>query len=127
MKPTILVIDDFASVRLYHMGFLNRKGFTCVGAESGEAALAALEAGPVDLVLLDMVMPGMGGEEFISRLAGDPRHAQLPVLVITSEDADARRVFATARRPVGILSKPVMPAALLQEAQRLISGSVTPA
>lgn len=120
MKPTVLVIDDFASVRLYHMSFLTRKGYRCLGAASGTEALALLAQETVDLVLLDLVMPGMPGDVFEAQLAADPRHAHVPVLVVSSEEALARTAFANARRPIGIVAKPVMPTPLLRQVHQLL-------
>jgi CheY-like chemotaxis protein len=114
------VIDDFASVRLYHMSFLTRKGYRCIGATDGTDALAKLAGNPVDLILLDMVMPGMSGEEFVGRLATNAALAHLPILAITSEEALARNVFGGRSRPVSVLSKPVMPDVLLQRVQQLL-------
>ena len=127
MKQNILIIDDFASVRLYHMSYLSRKGYYCIGASSGSDALAQLEMHLVDLVLLDMVMPEMSGEDFIARLDADPRFAHLPVLVITSEASVAQAAFAGSRRPLQVLAKPVRPAALLLCVQQLLPTPVVPA
>ena len=124
MNPNILIIDDFASVRLYHTSFLKRKGYHCVGAASGAEALELLRTQAFDLVLLDMVMPEMTGDAFVACLDADPRLAGLPVLVITSEEALALEAFKGARRPLGILAKPVLPAALLQCVQKFLPTAV---
>jgi CheY-like chemotaxis protein len=121
MSQTILVIDDFASVRLYHMSFLTRKGYQCIGATDGADALAKLAGHQVDLILLDMVMPGMSGEAFVAELAKIPARAALPVLAITSEESRAKTTLAGNSRPVSVLSKPVMPDVLLTAVQQLLS------
>jgi len=121
MNKTILVIDDFASVRLYHMSFLKRKGYQCLGATDGADALRQLSENHVDLILLDMVMPGMDGGAFIAELAKIPALSMVPVLAITSEESCAKAILAACSRPVSILSKPVMPDALLQGVQRLMA------
>ena len=123
MSLNILIIDDFASVRLYHTSFLTRKGYRCVGASNGAEALELLRAQPFDLVLLDMVMPEMTGDAFVACLDADARLAGLPVLVVTSEEELAREAFKAARRPLGILTKPVLPAALLQCVQKFLPAA----
>lgn len=120
MSQTILIIDDFASVRLYHVSYLTRKGFTCLCANDGREALSKLAATHVDLILLDMVMPGMGGDEFVTHLDALSTMTTTPVLVITSEEASARSKFATCNRRIGVLGKPVLPELLLQEVRRLL-------
>jgi len=125
MSKTILIIDDFASVRLYHMSFLTRKGYRCIGAGDGADALAKLRENHVDLVLLDLVMPGMDGAAFMAALAANPALASLPVLAITSEEPLAQAVFGGSSRPMSILTKPVMPGALLRRVQQLLPLSET--
>lgn len=124
MSQSILIVDDFASVRLYHSVFLTRKGYHCVAAADGAAALAQLETQAVDLILLDLVMPKMNGGEFIRRVRALPRFAAVPILVITSDASPAdveRRVGAG----VTALRKPVSPVALLEKVQQLIPAAAT--
>jgi CheY-like chemotaxis protein len=121
MSQTVLIVDDFSSVRLYHSGFLTRKGYVCLGARDGAEALDILSRQPVDLVLLDMVMPNVDGDEFARRLSTHPEFSALPLLVITSEGPHAQEVFAQGGRPVGVLTKPVMPDVLLQHVKQLLA------
>jgi len=120
MSQTILVVDDLASVRLYHMSFLTRKGYHCIGTGDGAAALAKLREAPVDLILLDMMMPGMDGDAFLVQLARIPSLATLPIILITSEEALAQRLSSNPTRPMSVLSKPVLPDTLLQRVQQLL-------
>jgi len=123
MSQTILVVDDFAGVRLYHMSFLTRKGYHCIGACNGEEALARLRDHHVDLVLLDMAMPGMDGNAFLVQLSASPALATLPVLVITTEEPLAQDSSSGGTRRTIMLSKPVVPGALLQRVQELLPPS----
>jgi two-component system OmpR family response regulator len=123
MSQTILVVDDFAGVRLYHMSFLTRKGYRCIGACNGEEALAQLRDHHVDLVLLDMVMPGMDGNAFLDQLSASPALATLPGLVITTEEPVAQGSSSGSPRPTYMLSKPVVPGALLRRVQQLLPPS----
>lgn len=123
MSQTILIVDDFASVRLYHTSFLARKGYTCLGAASGAEALALLAQQRVDLILLDLLMPGMTGADFLAKVDEIPGCAQVPVLVITSEERLARDAFRRVRRSLGVLEKPVLPSDLLQRVQQLLPAA----
>ncbi|WP_414662245.1 response regulator [Horticoccus sp. 23ND18S-11] len=127
MTQTILIIDDFASVRLYHMSFLTRKGYRCIGANDGAEALARLHESPIDLILLDMVMPGMDGEAFIAHLDREAGHHRIPILAITSEASLAQASLGEGRRAMRVLSKPVMPETLLWGVQQLLPPSVVEA
>lgn len=117
---TILVVDDFASVRLYHTTFLKQKGYACVAASDGTEALRALQEQPIDLVLLDMVMPNMDGGEFLARVRSQPAYASLPILAITSEAKKADTLTCQEKYQIHILLKPVLPAALLEQVQQLL-------
>jgi adenylate cyclase len=88
----ILVVDDLpANVRLLR-AVLEPRGHEVAEAASGEDALARLAAGGVDLVLLDVMMPGIDGYEVCRRIRADPSTAFLPVIMITaSGEAEKRR------------------------------------
>lgn len=115
---TVLIVDDFASVRFFHASLLGRAGFRPLTANDGAQALELLAREHVDLVLLDLLMPGLGGDAFVQQIRREPRHARLPVLVITSE-IDHPRLAEIRRDPhCAVLTKPVRPADLLGAARR---------
>ena len=119
MDPSILIVDDFASVRLYHSAFLTRQGYDCVAVDDGAEGLALLRTQPVDLILLDLVMPKMNGSEFIRQVRAEPRLAAIPILVITST-APPADIARREGQGVTVLRKPVTPAALLEKVRQLI-------
>jgi adenylate cyclase len=82
----ILVVDDHQSNRDLLSRRLSRDGHAVVTAADGESALALVETTSFDLVLLDLLMPGMGGYEVLCRLKADPRHFEIPVIVISALD-----------------------------------------
>ncbi len=82
----ILVVDDHQSNRDLLSRRLTREGHEVVTAKDGEAALELVEAEPFDLILLDLLMPGMGGYEVLGRLKASPRHWETPVIVISALD-----------------------------------------
>ena len=82
--PLVLVVDDLApNVRLLE-AVLSPRGFRVATASSGEEALAALSKECPDVVLLDILMPGMDGYEVCRRIREDPGTAFLPVIMITA-------------------------------------------
>ncbi len=91
-KGTILVIDDDATNRDLLGRSLRRAGHEVVEAESGPQALAKLRTARVDLVLLDVSMPGMDGHDVCRRIRTDERTRALPVIMVTaSESSDKVR------------------------------------
>src|SRR5574337_631193 len=87
---SILIIDDDALTRALAVEALREAGFNVVEAESGEAGLAAFEAVRPDLVLLDVVMPGLDGFEVCRRIRTHPRLSHVPVIMLTGlEDTES--------------------------------------
>jgi CheY-like chemotaxis protein len=117
---TILVVDDFASVRFFHQSLLKKAGFATLPAPDGIEALAVLEKQPVDLVVLDLLMPKMSGTEFIARLRAIERFASLPILVITSEAQGEQAKRLQGAPGIGLMAKPILPEALVAEVRRLL-------
>jgi CheY-like chemotaxis protein len=112
---TVLVVDDYASVRFYHMSLLRGAGYATLAATNGAEALALLEHNPVDLVMLDLVMPNMDGNELVNRMRAQPGHSALPVLVITGEIQSAELDQLKADPACRVLIKPLLPPVLLAE------------
>jgi adenylate cyclase len=85
VRPSrILVVDDNASNRDLLARRLERQGHTVLQAEDGSRALALVGELALDLVLLDLMMPGMSGYEVLTRLKADLRHRDLPVIMISA-------------------------------------------
>ena len=80
----ILVVDDEHLLRTPVAAVLRQAGYVVECAASGEEALRALESATPELILLDLMMPGMGGLGFLRRLRADPRWAGVPVIVLSA-------------------------------------------
>lgn len=85
----VLVVDDDAGNRDILVRRLERHGFTVVTAADGLEALRLLRSVPVDLVLLDLVLPGLDGYQVLVRVKGDPELRHLPVLMISGLDQES--------------------------------------
>jgi adenylate cyclase len=83
-KGTLLVVDDDAVSRAVLANLLEDQGHTVRVAKSGPEGLAALRAGGIDLVLLDLLMPGMDGHEVVQEVKADPALRAIPVVIISS-------------------------------------------
>src|SRR5947207_14847625 len=85
VRPSrILVVDDNASNRDLLSRRLQRQGHTVLQAEDGAHALALVEKEALDLILLDLMMPGISGYDVLARLKGDPRVRDIPVIMISA-------------------------------------------
>ncbi|HWZ68915.1 MAG TPA: adenylate/guanylate cyclase domain-containing protein [Stellaceae bacterium] len=108
----ILVVDDNASNRDLLSRRLAREGYRVTAAESGEAALTLTVAEGFDLVLLDLMMPGLSGFEVLCRLKADVRTSHLPVVMISALDELDSAVRCIAAGAEDYLPKPFNPVVL---------------
>lgn len=84
LRPTVLVVDDTPE-NLALMSFILKSKYHVKVAASGQKALEiAVSESPPDLILLDIMMPGMDGYEVIRRLKGEPRTKDIPVIFLTA-------------------------------------------
>jgi len=85
--PTLLVVDDNEDNRYTLTRRLSREGFSNIAtATNGREALELLRAKPIDLVLLDIMMPDMNGYEVLEHLKADPQLQHIPVIMISAVD-----------------------------------------
>jgi two-component system response regulator AtoC len=103
-KPKILVVDDEPGVRNLLKAMLTRKGYAPETAESGEEALRRLAGGHFDLVITDLRMPGLPGEELVAQLKKD--QPSLPVVVISAYGGTQSVVEVVKRGAEDYLAKP---------------------
>jgi two-component system, cell cycle response regulator len=120
MTARILVVDDIiANVRLLESRLM-AEYFEVQTATSGPEALEILENGPFDIVLLDVMMPGMDGFEVCRRIKSNPRTAHIPVIIITALDQTADRVKGLDSGADDFLTKPVSDVALITRVKSLV-------
>jgi len=117
---TVLVVDDFASVRFYHAYLLRQAGFQCIEARNGAEAFEKLRQQRVDLIMLDLIMPKMGGEEFIRQIRALPEHAAVPLLIITSESVEEKIRPLAGTGKIGFATKPIVPNTLIESVRKLL-------
>jgi CheY-like chemotaxis protein len=111
---TVLVVDDDADIREAMAIVLREEGFVVEEAGDGREALAVLRAHPgdVEVVFLDLSMPGMDGRSFLEAKNADPLIEKVPVVVVSAGSGSAEGLPAQG---VGqYLSKPLSAAGLLQ-------------
>src|SRR5579862_3953090 len=83
-KTRVLVVDDERHISRLLEFVLARQGYQVKVANSGEQALAVVDEFAPDVVLLDLVMPGISGLEVLRRLRGDGKHSDLKILVLSA-------------------------------------------
>ncbi|HKE37509.1 MAG TPA: response regulator [Candidatus Baltobacteraceae bacterium] len=105
----ILVVDDNASNRELMMYLLRAFGHDPHGVKDGLAGLEAMRAGAFDIVLSDVLMPHMGGFEFLRRLRADPQLAGCKVVAVTASAMVGDRESTMKSGFDGYIAKPIDP------------------
>ncbi len=120
MTARVLVVDDVvANIKLLEAR-LAAEYFEVLTAHNGPLAIDICERGQCDIVLLDVMMPGMDGYEVCRRLKQNPRTAHIPVVMITALDQPADRVAGLEAGADDFLTKPVNDIALITRVRSLV-------
>lgn len=108
-KPKLLIVDDQPiNIQVMHQVF--GADYQVFMATNGDQALALCKANPPDLVLLDVVMPGMDGFEVCTQLKANPETRNIPVIFVTAHSDAAQETHGLSVGAVDFISKPVNPA-----------------
>ncbi len=113
MKKRILTVDDSSSVRQVVSFTLRDAGYDVVEAANGEDALNKIASSPVQMVVTDLNMPVMDGIELIKRLRLDARHRFIPIIMLTTESQDSKKMEGKKAGATGWIVKPFKPEQLL--------------
>ena len=116
----ILVVDDVAKNVKLLADVLEVKGFRVSTAASGEEALERVAADPPDLILLDVMMPGLSGYDVTRRLRADAQHAVMPIVLVTALDPAKERINGLEAGADDFLSKPINQAELMARVRSLL-------
>ncbi|MDL2185750.1 EAL domain-containing response regulator [Pseudomonas sp. ChxA] len=104
---TLLIVDDEPQVRKLLETLLQHEGYQTLTASSGEEALQLVAQQPPDLILLDIMMPGMDGYEVASQLKGNAATANIPIIMLTALSESEARISGLETGAEEFLSKPV--------------------
>ena len=103
----VLIVEDDPGGRRALRMLLEFSGFECLAAADGDEALRMMEERPPDIVLTDMMMPGIDGIELTRRVKGSPWLADVPVLLLTADTSHAVAEAAREAGCDGLVAKPI--------------------
>ncbi len=125
MAFSVLIVDDSRAMRTFIRRVLDMTGLEigeCVEAGDGQQALEMLSHHWVDIVLTDINMPVMTGEQLLQHMSIDPIFHGLPVLVISTDRSEARLERMMALGAKGYITKPFHPEGLREAMEALLAG-----
>ena len=103
----ILIVDDSLTERQYLSEVLSVCGYQCLLAINGEDGIAKARSEHPDLILMDVVMPGTNGFQATRTLARDPQTQAIPIMLCTSKNQEADKVWGLRQGALAYLTKPI--------------------
>ena len=119
---TVLIVDDDSMTRQMLTDMLRLQSYDVHSAESGEDALRKAKECSPDLILLDLIMPGIDGYEVASQLRADPASRQAAIIMITGRDVTREKTRALEAGADDLLSKPICMAELLARVRMALNS-----
>ncbi|MEK6750281.1 MAG: response regulator [Pseudomonadota bacterium] len=117
---TILSVDDSRVMRDMIRSVLESKGYTVLTAADGIEAMSVARQHKVDLVLADINMPNMNGISLLSKLRNLDGYEYVPIIMVTTEEAEYKKAKARNMGATGWLQKPFTPERLLTAVKKLV-------
>jgi len=103
----ILVVDDSATERHVLGDLLGKKGFLVVYAESGEAGVVSAKTEMPDLILMDVVMPGLNGFQATRAITQDEATKDIPVIICTTKGQETDKIWGMRQGAKDYITKPI--------------------
>ena len=126
LKQSVLVVEDEEDIRELVSYNLLKEGYQVAGVASGEDALAAIEAKPPDLVLLDLMLPGLDGLSVCRKLKANPLTDAIPIVMLTAKGEEVDIVTGLNMGADDYVTKPFSPKVLLARVQAVLRRAAVP-
>lgn len=119
----ILIVDDSPTETFKITEILNKSGHQVISAGGGEEGVAIAKKELPDLILMDVVMPGINGFQATRQITKNPSTAHIPVVIVTTKDQETDRMWGMRQGASSFLTKPINEKALVQAvAEALAAG-----
>ncbi len=125
-KSRVLVIDDEMDLIELVRYNLEKDGFMIKSAQDGESGLAAAFHEPPDIIIIDLMLPGIDGLEVCRALRSDNRTAQIPVIMLTAKSAESDRILGLELGADDYITKPFSPRELTARIKAVLRRSSAP-
>ncbi len=120
----ILVVDDESDLVELVSYNLKKEGFAVDSASDGEAALSKIRKGKYDIVILDLMLPGIQGIELCRIIRNDPKTVNLPIIMLTAKGEEVDRIIGLEMGADDYMSKPFSPRELVARVKAVLRRSM---
>lgn len=118
----ILIVDDSPTEIHVLSNILQKHGYEVLTASDGEKGIAMATENKPDLVLMDVVMPGMNGFQATRHLSKDPATSAIPIIIVTTKDQETDRVWGLRQGAKDYITKPVVENELIAKIKAVLGG-----
>lgn len=118
---TILIVDDSPTETHIMKTLLEKEGYTLLLADDGDKGVAEAKRGQPDLILMDVVMPGLNGFQATRQLSRDPETKGIPVIMVTTKDQETDKAWGKRQGAKEYIVKPVAAKELLAKIQAVLA------
>lgn len=122
VDATILIVDDSPTETHILKGIVESGGYKVITAADGETGIAVAKESRPDLVLMDVVMPGLNGFQATRQLSKLPETQDIPVIVVTTKDQETDRAWGLRQGAREYVVKPVAAEELLGKIRAVLAG-----
>ena len=120
MGKMIMAVDDSASIRQMVSFTLKEAGYTTIEADDGSEALDKIKSNDIDMLITDLNMADVDGIELISKVRAMPKYRFVPIVILTTESEEAKKIEGKSAGATGWMVKPFQPDQLLAVIKKLL-------
>lgn len=118
--PNILIIDDSPTDVHVYSKLLRKNGYETLSASTAEEGIEVAKTERPDLILMDIIMPGMNGFQATRSLSRDPETSSIPVIIISTKNMETDRVWGLRQGAKDYVTKPVKESDLLMKIRNFL-------
>ncbi|MFA7096163.1 MAG: twitching motility response regulator PilH [Gammaproteobacteria bacterium] len=120
----ILIVDDSPTELYILKNMLEKHGYQTLSAGSGEEGVKKAREERPDLILMDVVMPGLNGFQATRQISRDPELSNIPIIIVTTKDQETDKVWGLRQGAKDYVTKPASESELIGKIQAVLAGAV---
>ena len=121
-RDTVLIVDDSPTEMHVLKGILKKGGYSVITAVDGESGVAEAEHSKPDLILMDVVMPGLNGFQATRQLSRNPETSGIPIIMVTTKGQETDRAWGLRQGAREYVVKPVSAGELLKKIKSILNA-----